>query len=68
MEAFGLLNFLKSIFPAPDAPADASDRLDAAPPSVAEKKSVPSVENTTAQNAFTSFLATHDERIRRIRR
>lgn len=72
MEPFGLLHFLKSVFPALDAPT-------ASPPPVSEEtpqridpdrpqKSVPPAESSTTQNAFTAFIAAHDARIKHIKR
>lgn len=68
MEAFGLLHFLKSVFPFPDESPIGAKPDEPPVPTTSDKKNVPPVENPTGQNAFTSFVATHDARIKRVKR
>jgi len=72
MEAFGLLNFLKSVFPTLDSPPQnppSATPVEPPPPTQNEQqKSAPPVENPTSQNAFTAFIEAHEQRVKRIKR
>ncbi len=72
MEAFGLLNFLKSVFPSLDPPPQNPpiSTPSEQPPTIQneQQKSAPPVENPTSQNAFTAFIDAHEKRIKRIKR
>jgi hypothetical protein len=72
MEAFSPLDFLKSILSPTDIQAQnqpnppSNDNI--APQNSEQQKSVPPVENSTSQNAFTCFIEAHEKRARRIKR
>ena len=72
MEAFSPLDFLKSILSLPDSqpqnPPDSSPDDNVTPQKNEQQKSVPHVENSTSQNAFTNFIEAHEKRARRIKR
>ncbi len=72
MEPFGLLHFLKSTFPSMDE-SSVTPTLFPSENSLSEspekaQKSTPPVEKSTERNAFTDFIAAHDERVKRIKR
>ena len=71
MEAFGLLNFLKSVFPSLEAPPENPpvSAPSEQPPTTPneQQKSAPPVENPTSQNAFTAFIEAHEQRVKRIK-
>ena len=72
MEAFGLLNFLKSVFPTLDPPHQnqpvSTPPEQPLPTQNEQQKSAPPVENPTSQNAFTAFIEAHEKRVKRIKR